>query len=139
MADDEERRTLDKIRNQQEVVRDSVQQARALCTVAVSGFVQALASAIPQYEANGIADFSADPWWVSMTSYFKASLWLLAAVPGVPVRHLAVEDGGIGKQRILNADEVEALASSAGCLEHVEVSFQVVSRPETRLRRCRSR
>lgn len=122
-ADEEEQKAPDKIREQQEIVRDSVQQARTLCTVAVSGFVQALASAIPQYEANGIADFSADPWWVSMTSYFKASLWLFAAVPGVPARHLYDEDGGVGNQRILNADEVEALASSTGCLEHVEVSF----------------
>lgn len=57
-----------------------------------------------------------------MTSYFKASLWLFAAVPGVPMRHLAEESGdGTGKQRILDADEVEVLASSAGCQEHVEV------------------
>lgn len=57
-----------------------------------------------------------------MTSYFKASLWLFAAVPGVPIRHLAEEDGeGIGKQRILEASEVETLASSAGCQEYVEV------------------
>ncbi|CAM9489980.1 unnamed protein product [Scytosiphon promiscuus] len=118
--DDGERKVSEKIRNQKQFVQDSVQQARALCTVAVSGFVQAIASAIPQYEANGITDFSADPWWVSMTSYFKASLWLFAAVPGVPMRYLVDEDGDIGEQRILNADEVEALASSAGCLEHVE-------------------
>lgn len=58
-----------------------------------------------------------------MTSYFKASLWLFAAVPSVPMRHLAEEDGGgIGKKRILDATEVEVLASSAGCQENVEVS-----------------
>lgn len=60
-----------------------------------------------------------------MTSYFKASLWLFAAVPGVPMRYLADEDGGTGKQRILDANEVEDLASTAGCQEHVEVCFRV--------------
>lgn len=39
------------------------------------------------------------------------------------MRHLAEEDGdGVGKQRILDANEVEGLASSAGCQEYVEVS-----------------
>eukprot|EP00752_Nemacystus_decipiens_P006113 g5514.t1 len=118
--DEEQRKALDEIKDQQGIVRDSVQQARTLCTTTVSSFVQALANALPQYEANGIADFSADPWWISMTSYFKASLWLFAAVPGVPMRHLA-DDERSGKQRILEATEVEALASSAGCQEYVEV------------------
>lgn len=122
ISDEEQRKTLNEIKDQQEIVRDSVQQARTLCTTTVSSFVQALANALPQYAANGITDFSADPWWVSMTSYFKASLWLFAAVPGVPIRHLDEDDGeGTGKQRILEASEVEALVSSAGCQEYVEV------------------
>lgn len=51
-------------------------------------------------------------------------MWLFAAVPSVPTRFLDGEgDGGDG-QRILDASEVEELASSAGCREHVEVSFQ---------------
>ena len=122
---DENGKLSGEIRDQEEVVRDSVQQARTLCTTTVSSFVQALANALPQYAANGMTDFSADPWWVSMTSYFKASLWLFAAVPGVPMRYLADEDGGTGKQRILDANEVEALASTAGCQEHVEVCLHV--------------
>lgn len=103
-------------------LRDSVDQARTLCTLTVSGFVQALANALLQYEANGITNFSADPWWVSMTSYFKASLWLFAAVPGVPRHFLSNEMHGSGRQLILTANEVEVLASAAGCREHVEVS-----------------
>lgn len=71
-----------------------------------------------------------------MTSYFKASLWLFAAVPGVPMRYLADEDGDTGKQRILDANEVEDLASTAGCHEHVEVCF-VCQVPETVVRSIR--
>lgn len=124
-SDEEQLKALNEINDQKGIVRDSVHQARTLCTTTVSSFLQALANALPQYAANGITDFSADPWWVSMTSYFKASLWLFAAVPGVPMRHLADEDGdgsGSGKQRILDANEVEVLAMSAGCQEYVEVS-----------------
>lgn len=61
-----------------------------------------------------------------MTSYFKASLWLFAAVPAVPI-HLVDENEGIGMQRILDANEVEVLASTAGCLEHVEVGWLIHS------------
>lgn len=123
ISDEEQRKALNDMKDQQDVVRDAVQQARALCTTTISSFVQALANALPQYAANGITDFLADPWWVSMTSYFKASLWLFAAVPGVPLRRLAEDYGdGTGKQRILDANEVEALVSSAGCQEYVGVS-----------------
>lgn len=122
-ADERKKRQSSRTRDQRRAVQDSVDQARALCTLTAYSFVQALANALPQYAANGIVEFSADPWWVCMTSYFKASMWLFAAVPSVPTRFLDGEgDGGDG-QRILDASEVEELASSAGCREHVEVSF----------------
>lgn len=121
LADDHEKPASNKTRDQQEIVRDSFDEARALCTATVSGFVQALANALPQYAANGIGDFSADPWWISMTSYLKASLWLFAAVPGVPTRYFPLEEDVSGSLFILRADEVEVLASTAGCRAHVEV------------------
>lgn len=121
LADDDEKSASNKTRDQRDVVRESFDQARALCTATVSGFVQALANALPQYAANGIGDFSADPWWTSMTSYLKASLWLFAAVPGVPTRYLSDEEDVTGNLFILRADEVEVLASTAGCRAHVEV------------------
>lgn len=96
-------------------------QARTICTATISGFVQALAGALPQYAANGVVDFSADPWWVSMTSYMKASLWLFAAIPSLPKLPFP-DDGNVGRKLILDAHEVEALASTAGCREQVEVS-----------------
>ena len=96
-------------------MQDSVDQARALCTLTACSFVQALANALPQYAANGIVEFSADPWWVCMTSYFKASMWLFAAVPSVSTRFLYGEGDEGDVQRILDASEVEELASSAGC------------------------
>lgn len=118
------------IEDQRDVVREAVQQASALCTATVSSFVQALANALPQYAANGMTDFSADPWWVSMTSYLKGSLSLFSALPGVPARYFTTgtEDDDEGEEevveeerRILTAGEVEELATAAGCLEHVEV------------------
>lgn len=138
MSDDDERKASSEINDQRDAVRDSVQQARTLCTITVSSFVQALANALPQYEANGISDFSADPWWVSMTSYFKASLWLFAAVPVVPI-HLTDENDGNGMRRVLDANEVEVLASTAGCREHVEVracegSLRLVVQPSPLVR-----
>ncbi|CAM9903195.1 unnamed protein product, partial [Ectocarpus fasciculatus] len=126
---EEKRRMSNDIEDQRDDVREAVQQASALCTATVSSFVQALANALPQYAANGMTDFSADPWWVSMTSYLKGSLSLFSALPGVPARYfttatnddegeeeVVVED----ERRILTASEVEKLASAAGCLEHVE-------------------
>lgn len=123
LADDDEKPASNKTRDQRDVVRESFDQARALCTATVSGFVQALANALPQYAANGIGDFSADPWWISMTSYLKASLWLFAAVPGVPTHYLSDEEDVSGSLFILRADEVEVLASTAGCRAHVEVGI----------------
>ncbi|CBN78893.1 conserved unknown protein [Ectocarpus siliculosus] len=128
---EEKQRMSNDIEDQRDVVREAVQQARALCTATVSSFVQALANALPQYAANGMTDFSADPWWVSMTSYLKGSLSLFSALPGVPARHFtaATEDDDEGEEeaveeeeerRILTAGEVEELATAAGCLEHVE-------------------
>ena len=52
---DENGKLSGEIRDQEEVVRDSVQQARTLCTTTVSSFVQALANALPQYAANGLS------------------------------------------------------------------------------------
>lgn len=116
------------IEDQRDDVREAVRQASALCTATVFSFVQALANALPQYAANGMTDFSADPWWVSMTSYLKGSLSLFSALPGVPARYFsAAADEGEEEvveeeeQRVLTASEVEELASAAGCLEHVEV------------------
>ncbi|CAN0138442.1 unnamed protein product [Ectocarpus sp. 12 AP-2014] len=126
---EEKQRMSNDIEDQRDVVREAVQQASALCTATVSSFVQALANALPQYAANGMTDFSADPWWVSMTSYLKGSLSLLSALPRVPARYFttATEDDDEGEEevveeerRILTAGEVEELATAAGCLEHVE-------------------
>ncbi|CAM9524584.1 unnamed protein product, partial [Laminaria digitata] len=121
--DERKKRESSRMTDQRRAVQDSVDQARALCTLTAYSFVQALANALPQYAANGMAEFSADPWWVCMTSYFKASMWLFAAVPSVPRRFLDGESDGGDGQRILDASEVEELASSAGCREHVEVSL----------------
>lgn len=86
-----------------------------MCTITLTGFLEALANALPQYQANGVTDFLSDPWWVSMTSYLKASLWLFAAIPGVK-HHLS--DG----QGVLDINEFDLLASEAGCRDYVEVS-----------------
>lgn len=56
-----------------------------------------------------------------MTSYLKASLWLFAAVPSVPSRHLADGADAGGSQRVFDPVKVETLASAAGCREYVEV------------------
>lgn len=62
-----------------------------------------------------------------MTSYFKASLWLFAAAPHVPERCLPLreEDPTGGNQVVLDVNALDALASNAGCKEHVEVSTVV--------------
>ena len=57
-----------------------------------------------------------------MTSYLKASLWLFAAAPGVPQRHLADDVLETENLRILDVNEIDILASDMGCREHVEVS-----------------
>lgn len=126
--DERKKRQSDRKKDQRRIVQDAVDQARALCTLTVFSFTQALANALPQYAANGIMEFSADPWWVCMTSYFKASMWLFAAVPGVPRRLLDDEGDGGDKQRILDPNEIEEMASSAGCRQHVEVSLQFSTR-----------
>lgn len=127
--DDRKERQSERKKDQRRTVQDAVDQARALCTLTVFSFTQALANALPQYAANGILEFSADPWWVCMTSYFKASMWLFAAVPGVPRRFLDDEGDGSDKQRILDPNEIEEMASSAGCRQHVEVSLHFSTCP----------
>lgn len=107
------------------VVRDALQAARDLYVTTCDGFCRALASALPQYEANGIVDFTTDPWWVSMTSYLKASLWLFAAAPHVPERCLSSpkEEPADLSRVVLDVDTLDALASNAGCKEYVEVQY----------------
>lgn len=108
--------------NKQRVnVRDMLSEAQAVCRATCSGFVQALANAAPQYAANGIEDFALDPWWVSMTSYLRASLWLFAAAPRVPRKCLPDQDEESGIQHVLDIDELEVMAADAGCKEYIEV------------------
>lgn len=113
----------EQIRDQIYDVQDALQKAQALCRATCSGFTQALASAVHQYAAAGMDDFTADPWWVSMTSYFRASLWLFAAAPQVPKRCLASrdEEDTTGRQHVLDVHILEVLASDAGCKEYIEV------------------
>lgn len=80
---------------------------------------------MPQYAANGVEDFSLDPWWVSMTSFFRASLWLFAAAPRVPRRCLPDRDEASGIQHVLDVDELEVLAADAGYKENIEVRLNV--------------
>lgn len=121
---DQKEQTSSKTQDLRYKLRETVDEARVMCTSTITGFVEALANALPQYQANGVTDFLSDPWWVSMMSYFKATLWLFASIPGVrvPKRHLSDEKCELEKLRVLDVNEFDLLASDAGCREYVEVS-----------------
>lgn len=65
-----------------------------------------------------------------MTSYLKASLWLFAAAPHVPERCLSSpeEDPTDRSRVVLDVDTLDALASTAGCKEYMEVQYAIPDR-----------
>ncbi|CAM9566946.1 unnamed protein product [Discosporangium mesarthrocarpum] len=99
--------------------REALEDARAVCMEMGTLAIQALGSAIKQYNTNAINPFE-DPWWVSITSYFKGALREFCTLPPVPVSVVASIEGLEGKLRIVDPEELAKTAAAEGCSEHVE-------------------